>query len=252
MDDSSHAEVMLFLKTLQHFLKNVENQEDLILQFLMDLHSQSGISFPSSPSASSFHCTSQTSLHVIDDDSSMDLQSLWDDVRLHLRRHLVGKLQTTLDTSESQPKVNFKAQCLQRLLFLYPESDVLVKYQNIQQNVVVELLHGFRERKIESVLGAYQKAIPRVFTMIKEDLFVLSHVIDSSSIIKFINETFFEAITEEMKTFFDILYEPSTEEQGLQPARLIKKKHKQRVHALAVSGLDSDLIITLNQTENPF
>ncbi|XP_071995748.1 uncharacterized protein KIAA0825 homolog isoform X2 [Engystomops pustulosus] len=255
MDDSSHAEVMLFLKTLQHFLKNVENQEDLILQFLMDLHSQSGISFPSSPSASSFHCTSQTSLHVIDDDSSMDLQSLWDDVRLHLRRHLVGKLQTTLDTSESQPKVNFKAQCLQRLLFLYPESDVLVKYQNIQQNVVVELLHGFCERKIESVLGAYQKAIPRVFTMIKEDLFVLSHVIDSSSIIKFINETFFEAITEEMKTFFDILYEPSTEEQGLQPARLIKKKHKQRVHALAPNPEDqhkkaSDTPLKLSQLKS--
>lgn len=197
----------------------------------MDLHSQRGITFPSCPSGSSFQCTSQTSLHAIDDDSSMDLQALWDDIRLHLRRHLVGKLQTSLDCT-SQPRISFKTQCLQHLLFLYPESDVLVKYQNIQQNFVVELLHDFSERKIESVLGAYQKAIPRVYTMIKEDLFVLSHVIDSSSIIKFINETFFEAITEEMKTFFDILYESNTEEQGLQPARLNKKKHKQRVHAL--------------------
>ncbi|KAG9488001.1 hypothetical protein GDO78_007680 [Eleutherodactylus coqui] len=230
--DTPHTEVMTFLKTLQHFLKNCENQEDLILQFLMNLHSQGGITFPSSPSGSSFQFTSQTSLHAIDDDSSMDLQALWDDVRLHLRRHLVGKLQTSFDTCNSQSRISFKAQCLQRLLFLYPESDVLVKYQNIQRNFVVELLHDFGERKIESVLGAYQKAIPRVYTMIKEDLFVLSRVIDSSSIIKFINETFFEAIIEEMKTFFDILYESSTEEQGLQPARLNKKKHKQRLSRL--------------------
>ncbi|XP_075693337.1 uncharacterized protein KIAA0825 homolog isoform X2 [Rhinoderma darwinii] len=231
--DTPHAEVMIFLKTLQHFVKNCENQEDLMLQFLMDLNSQCGITFPSSPSGSCFQCTSQTSLHAIDDDSSMDLQALWDDVRLHLRRHLVGKLQTNFDTCNSQSRMSFKAECLQRLFFLYPESDVLVKYQNIEQNFVVELLHDFSERKIESVLGAYQKAIPKVYTMIKEDLFVLSHVIDSSSIIKFINETFFEAITEEMKTFFDILYECRTEEQGLQPARLNKKRHKQRVHALA-------------------
>ncbi|XP_040277479.1 uncharacterized protein KIAA0825 homolog isoform X1 [Bufo bufo] len=235
--DTPHAEVMTFLKTLQHFLKNCENQEDFILQFLMDLQSH-GITFPSSPSGSCFQCTSQTSLHAIDDDSSMDLQALWDDVRLHLRRHLVGKLQTTFDTCSSQPRISFKAQCLRRLLFLYPEADVLVKYQNIQQNFVVELLHDFSERKLESVLGAYQKAIPRVFSMIKEDLFVLSQVIDSSLIIKFINETFFEAITEEMKTFFDILYESSTEEQGLQPARLSKKRHKQKVHALALNTED--------------
>ncbi|XP_056394026.1 uncharacterized protein KIAA0825 homolog isoform X3 [Hyla sarda] len=236
--DTPHPEVMIFLKTLQHFLKNFENQEDLILQFLMDLHSQCGITFPSSPSGSSFQCTSQTSLHAIDDDSSMDLQALWDDIRLHLRRHLVGKLQNGFDTSNSQARINFKAQCLKRLLFLYPESDVLVKYQNIQQSFVVELLHDFSERKIESVLGAYQAAIPRVYTLIKEDLFVLSHVIDSSSIIKFINETFFEAIIEEMKTFFDILYESGTEEQGLQPAKLNKKKHKQRVHALVLNTED--------------
>ncbi|XP_073445266.1 uncharacterized protein KIAA0825 homolog isoform X3 [Dendrobates tinctorius] len=236
--DTPHTEVMIFLKALQHYLKNCENQEDLILQFLMDLHSRCGITFPSSPSGSSFQCTSQTSLHAIDDDSSMDLQALWDDIRLHLRRHLVGKLQTSFDTCNSQPRINFKAQCLQRLLFLYPESDVLVKYQNIQQNFVVELLHDFSDRKIESVLGAYQKAIPRVYSMIKEDLFVLSSVIDSSSIIKFINETFFEAITEEMKTFFDILYESSTEERGLQPARLNKKRQKQRVHALALNTED--------------
>ncbi|XP_069819019.1 uncharacterized protein KIAA0825 homolog isoform X2 [Dendropsophus ebraccatus] len=236
--DTPHAEVMIFLKSLQHFLKNSENQEDLILQFLMDLHSQCGITFPSSPSGSSFQFTSQTSLHAIDDDSTMDLQALWDDIRLHLRRHLVAKLQNGFDTCKSETRIHFKVQCLKRLLFLYPESDVLVKYLNIQQSIVVELLHDFSERKLESVLGAYQAAIPMVYTMIKEDLFVLSHVIDSSSIIKFINETFFEAITEEMKTFFDMLYESSTEEQGVQPARLNKKKHKQRVHALALNTED--------------
>ncbi|XP_063820082.1 uncharacterized protein KIAA0825 homolog [Pseudophryne corroboree] len=235
LSDTPPSEVMVFLKTVQHFLKNCENQEDPVLQFLMDLSSESGIIFPSFPSGSSFQCTSQTSLHAIEDDSTMDMQAVWDDIRLHLRRHLVGKLQARFDTYNNHANIHLKAQCLRRLLFLYPESDVLAKYQNIQQNFVVELLHNCSERNIGSVLGAYQKAIPKVYMMIKEDLFVLSRVIDSSLIIKFSNETFFEAITEEMKTFFEILHESNNEEQRLQPATPNKKKHKQRVHVLAMN-----------------
>ncbi|XP_075037109.1 uncharacterized protein KIAA0825 homolog isoform X2 [Mixophyes fleayi] len=255
LSDTPHSDVMVFLKTVQHFLKNCENQEDTVLQFLMDISSECGIIFPSIPSGSSFHCTSQTSLHTIEDDSSMDLQAVWDNIRLHLRRYLVGKLQVRFDTYNNRSNIHIKAQCLQHLLFLYPESDVLAKYQNIQQNFIVELLHNSSGSHIGSVLGAYQEAIPKVYMMIKEDLFVLSRVIDSSLIIKFCNETFFEAITEEMKTFFEILQESNNEEQPIQPACLNKKKHKQKVHALARNNEDhqrktSNTPLHLNQLKS--
>ncbi|XP_073480615.1 uncharacterized protein KIAA0825 homolog isoform X3 [Aquarana catesbeiana] len=220
---------------MQHLLKNSEGQEDMILQLLVDLSSECGVTFPTSASGGYFQFASQTSLHAIDDDLSVDLQTVWDDVRLHLRRHLVAKLQATSHTSNSQSGIRIKSKCLQYLFFLFPESDVLVKYQNIQHHFVVELLQSYRGRSTENILGAYENAVPKLYAMIKEDMFVLSHVIDSSLIITFINETFFEAITEEMKTFFEILCETGTEEQALQPPRLNKKKHKQRVHALAVN-----------------
>lgn len=203
----------------------------MILQLLMDLSSDCGVRFPTSTSGRSFQCTSQTSLHSIDEDLSMDLQAVWDDVRLHLRRHLVSKLQATSPTSRCCG-IQERSKCMLFLFFLFPESDILAKYQNIQHHFVIELLHNYKGRSSENILLAYQNAVPKLYTMIKEDMFVLSRVIDASLIIKFINETFFEAITEEMKTFFEILCESSNEEQPLQPPRLHKMKHKQKVHAL--------------------
>ncbi|KAM9330952.1 uncharacterized protein KIAA0825 homolog [Gastrophryne carolinensis] len=230
--ETNHDDVIVFLKAMQQFLKINDGQEDMILQFLVDLSRECGVSFPTTANGSSFQCTSQTSLHAIDDDTSMDLQALWDDVRLHLRRHLVARLQASSNFSNGHKGIQLKAQCLQQLCFLYPAPDVLAKYQNIQHSVVVELLHGYSERNIDHVLKAYQKAIPRLSALIKEDMFALSRVIDSSLIIKFINETFFEAITEEITTFFELLYETNSKEQPIPASRLNKKRHKQRVHAL--------------------
>ncbi|KAM4707151.1 uncharacterized protein KIAA0825 homolog [Discoglossus pictus] len=214
----------------QHVLKNTENQENMILQFLLDLSSQCGVSF-TSPNGSAFHCASQTSLHAIEDDSSIDIQAAWDDVRLNLRRYLVGKLQDNTDAYSNELKIKLKTQCLQHLLFLYPESDVLMKYQNIQRNIVVDRLHNYSERDTYLVLKTYQEAIPEVFSMIKQDLFVLNSVTDSPLIIHFINEAFFETITEEMKTFFEILYENKPEENSSQAGKSNMSKLKARVQA---------------------
>ncbi|KYO48710.1 hypothetical protein Y1Q_0004097 [Alligator mississippiensis] len=83
-----NGELIEFLKTLQSLLKNEQNQEEMVVHFLLDLSSQCGVSFPCTPSGTSFDFTPRASLHAIEDDSSMDVQSLWDDVRLHLRRFL--------------------------------------------------------------------------------------------------------------------------------------------------------------------
>ncbi|XP_065519789.1 uncharacterized protein KIAA0825 homolog isoform X2 [Lathamus discolor] len=231
---------MEFLRTLQSLLKNEQNQEEMILHFLLDLSSQCGVSFPCTPSGTSFELTS--SLHAIEDDSTMDVKSLWDDVRLHLRRFLVNRLQSQEETATNalQQQIEFKTQYIQQLLFLYPESEVLAKYQNMQKSVVRDLLQNCilsscGETSFDKVVHGYQSSIPTLCTMIKEDLYLLCGTIDPSSSLKFVNETYLVTITEEMTVLLERLCELQFKENALHivKANKISKKHRGTVHAVA-------------------
>ncbi|XP_068782511.1 uncharacterized protein KIAA0825-like isoform X2 [Struthio camelus] len=235
-----HKELMEFLRTLQTLLKNEQNQEEMILHFLLDLSSQCGVSFPCTPSGTPFEWTS--SLHAVEDSSTMDVKSLWDDVRLHLRRFLVNRLQSQEETNTSalQQQMQFKTQCIQQLLFLYPESEVLTKYQNMQNKLVSDLLQNCLlsscgETNFDKVVHGYQSSIPTLCTMIKEDLYILSGAIDPSSSLKFINETYLHTITEEMTVLLERLCELQFKENALHvvKASKISKKHRGTVHAVA-------------------
>ncbi|XP_065519790.1 uncharacterized protein KIAA0825 homolog isoform X3 [Lathamus discolor] len=212
----------------------------MILHFLLDLSSQCGVSFPCTPSGTSFELTS--SLHAIEDDSTMDVKSLWDDVRLHLRRFLVNRLQSQEETATNalQQQIEFKTQYIQQLLFLYPESEVLAKYQNMQKSVVRDLLQNCilsscGETSFDKVVHGYQSSIPTLCTMIKEDLYLLCGTIDPSSSLKFVNETYLVTITEEMTVLLERLCELQFKENALHivKANKISKKHRGTVHAVA-------------------
>ncbi|KAM6104941.1 LOW QUALITY PROTEIN: uncharacterized protein KIAA0825 homolog [Pterocles gutturalis] len=236
-----HEDLMEFLRTLQSLLKNQQNQEEIILHFLLDLSSQCGVSFPCTPSGMSFELTS--SLHAIEDDSAMDVRSLWDDVRLHLRRFLVNRLQSQEETKTNntlQEQVEFKTQCIQQLLFLYPESEVLAKYQNMRNKLVSSLLQNCvlssgGETNLDKVVHGYQSSVPTLCTMIKEDLYILSGTIDPSSSLKFINETYLDTITEEITVLLERLCELQFKENALHivKANKISKKRRGSVHAVA-------------------
>ncbi|XP_031461144.1 uncharacterized protein KIAA0825 homolog [Phasianus colchicus] len=237
---TQHGELMEFLRTLQRLLKNEQNQEEMILHFLLDLSSQCGVSFPCSPSGMSFEFTS--SLHAIEDDSTLDVKSLWDDVRLHLRRFLVNRLQSQEETNPnaSQQQMQLKTQCIQQLLFLYPESEVLSKYQNMQSKMVRDLLQNCvlsscGETNFDKVVHGYQSSIPTLCTIIKEDFYILSGTVDPSSSLKFINETYLDTITEEITVLLERLCELQFKENALHivKANKISKKHRRTVHAVA-------------------
>ncbi|XP_065262889.1 uncharacterized protein KIAA0825 homolog [Emys orbicularis] len=237
-----HGELIEFLKTLQSLLRNEQNQEEMILHFLLDLSSQCGVSFPCTPSGTSFELTSRASLHAIEDDSSMNIKSVWDDVRLHLRRFLVNRLQSPHETNTATLKqqMQFKTQCIQHLLFLYPESEVLTKYQNMQNKLVSELLQhcvlsSCGETNFDKVVHGYKSSVPTLCTMIKEDLYILSGTIDPSSTLMFINETYLDTITEEITVLLERLCELQFKENALHIIKTskISKKHRGTVHALA-------------------
>ncbi|XP_066472007.1 uncharacterized protein KIAA0825 homolog [Tiliqua scincoides] len=254
-----HRELVKFLQTLQSLLKNEQNQEDLILHFLLDLSRQCGVSFPCTPSGTSFEFTSSTSLHGIEDDSAVDVQCIWDDVRLHLRRFLVNQLQSHHETKIGtlQQQLQFKTQCLQQLSFLYPESEVLAKYQNMQNKIVSDLLQkcvleSSGETNFEKMVHGYESSIPTMCAMIKEDLYVLSGIIDPPSTLKFINETYLDTITEEMTILLDTLCELQFKENALHGVKASKSSKKQRgvAHVLAsqeYSRKGRNFCLTLHQ-----
>ncbi|XP_025029386.1 uncharacterized protein KIAA0825-like [Python bivittatus] len=235
LSSTPQGELIKFLQTLQSLLKNELNQEEIILQFLLELSSQCGVLFPRTPSGASFEFISSSSIHGIEDDTAVDVHCIWDDIRLHLRRFLVNQLQTNQETKTGtlQHQLQFKTRCLQRLFFLYPESEVLVKYQKMQNKLVRDLLQKCVQDKndemnFEKVVHNYKSSIPAFSAMIKEDLYILSGITDSSSVLKFINETYLNTFTEEIAILLDMFCELQFKEKTLPAVKTSKNSKKSR------------------------
>lgn len=216
-------------------MKNEQNQEETILQFLLELSNQCGVLFPCTPSGASFEFVSSSSIHGIEDNTAVDVHCIWDDIRLHLRRYLVHQLQTNQETKTGtlQHQLQFKTQCLQHLLFLYPESEVLVKYQKMQNKLVSDLWQKCAQGKndemnFEKIVHNYKSSIPAFCAMIKEDLYILSGITDSSSVLKFINETYLDTFTEEITFVLHMLCELQLKEKALHAIKSSKNSKKNR------------------------
>lgn len=236
-----HGDLIKFLKTLQDLLKNEQNQEEMVLDLLWDISCQSSVSLPSTLSGTSFHFLSRTSLHSVEDHSSMDIKSIWDDIRLHLRRFLVSRLQSHNEINNSQQKILLKNQCIQQLLFLYPESEVTIKYQNIQSKLLAKLLQNCfssysRESNLDIMADGYQGTMLKLYSMIKEDFNTLHEILAPSSTVKFIKETYLDTLTEEMAKFLENFCEPQFKESAVRVIKTSKSssRHRGAVHALVI------------------
>ncbi|KAL2779416.1 uncharacterized protein WCI35_012611, partial [Daubentonia madagascariensis] len=233
------GEMIKFLKTLQDLLTDEQNHEEMIFDLLWDLSCQSSISFPSTLSGTSLHFFSRTSLHSVEDHSSMDVKSIWDDIRLHLRRFLVRKLQSYNEINNSQQKISLKNQCLQQLLFLYPESEVIIKYQNIQNKLLAKLMQNFfpsysRDSNLDIIVHGCQSTMLKLYSTIKEDFNILCEILAPSSTVKFIKETYLDTVTEEVAKFLENFCELQFKENAVRVVKTSKSssKHRGAVHAL--------------------
>ncbi|XP_065792783.1 uncharacterized protein KIAA0825 homolog isoform X1 [Muntiacus reevesi] len=234
-----HGDLIKFLKILQDLLKNEQNQEEMVLNLLWDLSCQSSVSFPSTVSGASFPFLSRASLHSVEDHSSMDVKSVWDEIRLHLRRFLVNKLQSHNEINNSQQKILLKNQCIQQLLFLYPESEVTSKYQSIQNKLLTKLLQNCfpsvsRESNLDIMADTYQGTMLKLYSMIKEDFNTLHDILAPSSTVKFIKETYLDTVTEEMAKFLENFCELQFKESAARVVKTSKSssRHRGTVHAL--------------------
>lgn len=211
----------------------------MILDLLGELSCHSGVSLPWSLSGTSFHCLSRTSLHSVEDHSPVDVKSLWDDIRLHLRRFLVSRLQSHNEIHNSQQKISLKSQCLQQLLFLYPESEVLIKYQSIQNKLLTGLLQDClpsyrRDSNLAAIACGYQSTVLKLYFMIEEDFNILYEILAPLSTVKFVKETYLDTVTEEMAKFLENFRGLQFRESavGVVKASRSCSKHRGAVHAL--------------------
>ncbi|XP_035313561.1 uncharacterized protein KIAA0825 homolog isoform X2 [Cricetulus griseus] len=238
-----HGDLIKFLKIMKDLLNNEENQEEMILDLLWDLSCQSSISFLSPLGGTSFCFLSRTSLHSVEDYSSVDVKSVWDDVRLHLRRFLVNRLESHNEINNSQQRVELKNQCMKQLLLLYPESEVLIKYQNIQKRLLAKFLQNSfpscnRDSDLEVIAHGYQSTMPMLYSMIKEDFNILCEILAPSSIVQFIKETYLDTVTEEMAKILENFCELQLKENAVSGVKTSKScsKHSGTVHALVSSA----------------
>ncbi|XP_051876266.1 uncharacterized protein KIAA0825 homolog isoform X4 [Pristis pectinata] len=192
-----------FLKALLHFLKTEKGLEEMIMQLLLDLSAECGVVFPLSSCGASFHIPSTTSIHAVEDDGFLDALSMWDDVRLYLRRFVIDKLQNCQEINDMLSTIQFKTQCLQQLLFLYPETEVLTRYQNMQYQSVQDLLQNkvlinVSEISFDEMAHGFENMIPLVLTMMRQDLYALRTLVEESKVLKFINDTYLQNIAGEL------------------------------------------------------
>ncbi|XP_036062662.1 uncharacterized protein KIAA0825 homolog isoform X2 [Onychomys torridus] len=234
----SHGDLIKFFKIMQDLLNNEENQEEMILDLLWDLSCQRSISFLS-PLGGTFCFLSRTCLHSVEDYSSVDVKFIWDDVRLHLRRFLVNRLEGHNEINNSQPRIKLKSQCMQQLLLLYPESEVLVKYQSIQKRLLTKFLQNSLpscngDSDLEVIAHGYQSTMLTLYSMIKEDFNILCEILAPSSVVQFIKETYLDTVTEEMAKILENFCEMQFKENAVPVVKASKSasKHRGTVHAL--------------------
>uniref|UniRef100_A0A7N8Y3T0 KIAA0825 n=1 Tax=Mastacembelus armatus TaxID=205130 RepID=A0A7N8Y3T0_9TELE len=213
---TGHQELMNFFRALQQYLRSEEEgKEEVTLQLLLNLSAQCGVCFPCTPSSSSsssLHLLTASSIHLVHtvrDDASLEIQEAWDDVRLHLRRHLLGWL--SFCSSEhpgsrciSTLSIPERIHCLKQLLFLYPEPEILRYYQGLRSESVLAIMHSSLssspggETGFDKLAKGFCSMAPALNQALTEELHVLSRLAEPHAILGFLNAAYLSTVAQEL------------------------------------------------------
>ncbi|XP_034025938.1 uncharacterized protein KIAA0825 homolog isoform X2 [Thalassophryne amazonica] len=214
---TGHQEVMGFLRAMQQFLRSDKvGKEELTLQLLLNVSAQCGVRFPCIPTSfSSFSSlpphqsvSSNHLIHAVKDDSSLEFQEAWDDVRFQLRRHLLDRLSSYSPCPGhiSTLSIPERVYCLQQLCFLYPESQVVTYYQGRRTQTVLALLHSALSPSLDGETGVdrlvmgFCSVIPHLTRSFREDLDVLARITETHNILGFLNEAYLNTVARELSS----------------------------------------------------
>uniref|UniRef100_A0A3B4AIS6 KIAA0825 n=1 Tax=Periophthalmus magnuspinnatus TaxID=409849 RepID=A0A3B4AIS6_9GOBI len=141
------------------------------------------------------------------------LQTVWDDVRLQLRRHLLDRLSPHISehsgpgSTSSNPSISKRIYCLQHLFFLYPESEVLANYQvkptqNLSIKTTPQLCQRLSILAVELTVG-FRSVVPLLSQALKEEIHVLSHLVDQHSILGFLSAAYLDTVARELASLME-------------------------------------------------
>ncbi|KAM9810959.1 uncharacterized protein KIAA0825 homolog [Neosynchiropus ocellatus] len=217
-------DIMDFLRAMLQYLGSEEDgKEKLTLQLLLDLSTQCGICFPNGPSStflastlpSQLAASSMNLVHTVKDDSSVEIQEAWDNVRFLLRRHLMNQLSTNhcqknVDLpASSSPSLSERAHCLQQLCFLYPETEVLALYQEIRRQLVLSTLNTVISSSscgntgFDRLTKGFSSVVGILIRAVTEDLHVLTRRVELHRTLAFLNAAYFGTLTCELASLIE-------------------------------------------------
>ncbi|XP_072520951.1 uncharacterized protein KIAA0825 homolog isoform X2 [Salminus brasiliensis] len=215
---TGHQELLDFLRSVQQLLKTKEACEEATLQLLLNISSQCGVAFPSSSPLSEQGHTPVSPVCSVRDDLALEVQETWDDVRFLLRRYLLGRLQPEEEPSQLgqstegsgvSSRVPQRIHILQQLFFLYPETDVLAKYQALQSRTVLGLLRSTQtcspggERGFDRLALGFQDVSPAFCSMLSEEIHVLNGIAEPHCILVFLNQAYLSTLTQELSSLME-------------------------------------------------
>ncbi|XP_010781398.1 uncharacterized protein KIAA0825-like [Notothenia coriiceps] len=205
---TGHQDLMDFFRALIQYLRSEEEgKEEVTLQLLLNLSSQCGVCFPCTPSSSSssssLPAASSHLVHTVRDDTSLEIQEAWDDVRLQLRRHLLERLSARSPDHQGPRNMSVpeRLHCLQQLFFLYPESEALTYYQSLRSQSVLALLHSTMssspgdEAGFDRLAEGFRSVVPALTQALTEEIHVLSRLAEPHTILGFLNAAYLGTVT---------------------------------------------------------
>ncbi|XP_068594737.1 uncharacterized protein KIAA0825 homolog [Brachionichthys hirsutus] len=241
---AGHDELMDFLTALQHYLTSEEEgKEEATLQLLLNVSDQCGVCFPRTPSStSSLHPQLSASsihlVHTVKDNASLEIQEAWDDVRLQLRRHLLDRL-----SSRGPERPGFghvgslsvpeRIRCLQQLLFLYPESEVLTHYQHLRSRSVMGLLSVLSsspggETGFDRLALSLHSVVLALTQALTEELHILSRLAELHTILAYLNTAYLSTVARELATSMEKEYETALRDNTTLSGKIKKYSAKSR------------------------
>ncbi|XP_058493319.1 uncharacterized protein KIAA0825 homolog isoform X1 [Solea solea] len=221
---AGQQEFLDFLRALQQYLRSEEDgKEEATLQLLLNLSAQCGAGFPCTPSSSSSSSSSLhpqvnspsiNLVHTVSDKTSEEIQEVWEDVRLQLRRHLLDRLSSHSPAHQGPAQLPIlsvpeRVRCLQQLFFLYPESEVLTHYQGLRSQSVQAILHSTLsssqggETGFERLVLGFCSLIPDLTQRLTEELHVLCGLAEPHTVLAFLNAAYFRTVAQELSSLVD-------------------------------------------------
>ncbi|TNM89764.1 hypothetical protein fugu_003998 [Takifugu bimaculatus] len=200
-----------FFEALQQYLRSEEEgKEEVTLQLLLNVSAQCGVCFPCT---SSLATTSIPLVHAVRDDTLLEIQEVWDDIRLLLRRHVLWRL-SAHSPLKAEPghiptmSVPERLRCLQQLFFLYPQSEVLTHYQRLRSQSVLDLLSALCtspgcETGFDKLVAGFHCAVPVLTRALTDELHVLSRLVEAHTTVGFLSAAYLRTVAQELTSLME-------------------------------------------------